>query len=596
MRSKNTAVATKFGIYAAIAVFVIGPICQIIQAGWPTVLTKPAFWLGLYGWLAASIVVGYLVRLGLCVGRKTTRLPSDAIATPNLVARTSPTDRFQSMTATTQQPLNQVPRPQLPAGQLPAWETSDLLAPPHFNFSNILTSIGPGVILLGTSIGSTEWLIGPFVTVEYGGYLLWIASASIILQAVINTEFIRYTLYTAETIYTGFMRTWPGPVFWAIFYLTLAILQLSWPGLALSAATAMTAICINDVPSPENANLVKLFGLLTLLSTSLIIAFGDKIERTMEFTQWFLAIVILLFLIVLGVRFATHETWVTVVTGFVRFGTIPPGVDWVKLGALASSAGAGGIINSSLTNLYRDKGFAMAATVGYIPGCFGGSKVSLSPIGKVFPLTPENKKRWQEWWKFVSVDQYLVWVVGCFLGLGLPALLTLQFIPAGTEFENQLGIAVYQAQYLVREVGYQSMWFITLGVGAAILYSSQLGITDSFSRTVTDIIWWSSRVRAWSKGDTRFVYYTVLALFTLWGGIVILFSTLQPLSLVLLGGNMAGLNFVFLGLHVLYVNRKFLPPGLRAPLWREVIVVLAVLFYAMFFFQAVLSIVRELLP
>ena len=117
-------------------------------------------------------------------------------------------------------------------GALPAWEVADLPAPPKFNFKNALAIIGPGAILLGTSIGSGEWLIGPAVTARFGGALLWVATVSIILQVVMNTEFARYTLYTGEPIYTGFMRTAPGPRFWGPVYALLAFFQLGWPGWA----------------------------------------------------------------------------------------------------------------------------------------------------------------------------------------------------------------------------------------------------------------------------------------------------------------------------------------------------------------------------
>lgn len=139
------------------------------------------------------------------------------------------------------------------------------------------------------------------------------------------------------------------------------------------------------------------------------------------------------------------------------------------------------------------------------------------------------------------------------------------------------------------------MWFITLLVGFWILYSTQLGITDVFVRTVTDMIWsGSSHVRAWRGGDIRFVYYGVLTLFTIWG-VFILLSGVRPLFLVLLGANMAGLNFVFLGLHTLYINRKFLPAQLCPPLWREVVVVLGVVFFAFFFCNALPGMLTELL-
>lgn len=585
---KTQAPATRYGMYAATAVLILAPILGVIRNGLQ-VFTTSAFWFGLYGWLAVAIIVGYLVYLGLSLfGMQTAdRFEVNQLETPALMGANRAASREIDATST--------PAP-ISAGvsaAMPDWETADLPSPPRFNFRNAIAVIGPGAILLGTSIGSGEWLLGPAVTAQYGGAMLWIATASIILQVVMNTEFIRYTMYTGEPIYTGFMRTQPGPSFWAIVYSVLAFLQLGWPGWASSAATALTALLIGGIPGPEDANLIKIFGLAWFLSTVAIVVFGAKIEETMELVQWFFITAILLFLIVIGVTFVSPATWGRVATGFVSFGTTPEGVDWVKLGGFAAYAGAGGIINGGISNWFRDKGFGMGGVVGYIPAIIGGRRVPLTDRGKVFPLTSENMRRWREWWKFAAADQYGLWVIGCFLGMGLPALLTLHFIPPGTEFKNNFAVAVYQAQYLAQDAG-SYMWFITLLVGFWILYSTQLGITDVFVRTVTDIIWSGSRhVRAWRGGDIRFVYYSVLSLFTLWG-IFILLSGVRPLFLVLLGANIAGLNFVFLGLHTLYINRKFLPPQLRPPLWREVVVLLAVAFFAFFFFKALPDIITQI--
>ena len=96
-------------------------------------------------------------------------------------------------------------------GTLPDWEVDDLPAPPPYQFGKAFRNIlGPGIIALGGSIGSGEWLLGPAITAQYGGTLLWIATIAILLQVVLNTEAIRYTLYTGEPMMSGYMRCKPG--------------------------------------------------------------------------------------------------------------------------------------------------------------------------------------------------------------------------------------------------------------------------------------------------------------------------------------------------------------------------------------------------
>jgi Mn2+/Fe2+ NRAMP family transporter len=561
----------KYGVIAAITVFLAGSITQGFREG-IDVLKQPTFFYGLYGWLAIAIVVGYLVYLGLS-------LLGLLKSSSQKISNETPIESNQAIT--------------VEAGELPPWEIDELPVPPQFTWRNILTTIGPGAILLGTSIGSSEWLLGPAVTARYGGFLLWLILVSIVLQAIINTETIRYTMYTGEPIYTGFMRTSPGAQFWSFFYITLSFLQLIWPGWVSAAATALTALYIGTVPGPEHSHLIKIFGLLWLSAIALVIIFGDKIERTLEKIQGFFVIAILLFLVLIVSFYTDSKTYQTAVVGLTNFGAISPDLDWLLICAFVSDAGAGGVINGVISNWYRDKGIGMGSIVGYIPALVGGRKLSLMKTGRVFRPTPENKQHWRNWWKFVDVDQYFIWGVGCFLGMMLPALITLQFMPPGTEFVNQFGIAVYQAQYIVWATGNQLLWNITLIVSFWILFSTQLGVTDAFVRIVTDLVWAGGYAENQQESDVRFVYYSVFCLFLLTGALI-LFLDVQPLLLILIGAGIAGLNMAIISLHTLYVNRKFLPPELKPPLWREIVVFLGAIFYGFLFCKAAPELFKQL--
>ena len=51
---------------------------------------------------------------------------------------------------------------------LPAWKPADLPNPPTPRGLQWIGVVGPGVIVLGASIGSGEFLLGPAVFVKYG--------------------------------------------------------------------------------------------------------------------------------------------------------------------------------------------------------------------------------------------------------------------------------------------------------------------------------------------------------------------------------------------------------------------------------------------
>ena len=56
----------------------------------------------------------------------------------------------------------------------------------------------------------------------------------------------------------------------------------------------------------------------------------------------------------------------------------------------------------------------------------------------------------------------------------------------------------------------------------------------------------------------------------------------QPIFLLQLGANMAGVVFVIAPLHLLYINTRFLPEAVRPPMWRRVALVATSVFYGAF--------------
>src|SRR5438067_35333 len=195
------------------------------------------------------------------------------------------------------------------AGELPAWKVDELPAPPPFSPRNALRIAGTGAIILGISIGSGEWLIGPAVTAQFTASLLWVATASILLQWVFNEEVSRYTLYTGEPVMSGFMRTKPGPVFWGWLYSILGFIQLGWPGWALSAATAIVAALIGGLPGPQHTDAVKFWGFIIFFASLALLLLGKKVEQALEYAEWFMVIWIVAALLFLGLFFTSLNTW-----------------------------------------------------------------------------------------------------------------------------------------------------------------------------------------------------------------------------------------------------------------------------------------------
>jgi hypothetical protein len=447
--------------------------------------------------------------------------------------------------------------------------------------------IGPGAIALGAALGSGEWLIGPATFVKYGLTLLWVTLLAAAFQTLFNTEVVRYTLYTGEPAFTGFMRTQPGSRFWAWVYSFIFFCQSGWPGWAGASAGALFYLGVGRLPGTEDARAVYLLGVLAFAACVAILVFGGKrIERTLEIMNWLLVSTIFLTIGTLCVIFAPAERWLAAGAGFFgydpatsSFRLIPEGADWFLIGAFAAYSGAGGLVNVAISNWCRDKGYGMGSVVGYIPSAVGGRKVSLAHTGSVFEPTAEAMPRWRGWWRIVAFDQWGIFFLGALLGMALPAILYTSTLPPSTDVRG-LGLAAALSRGLAEKGGVAVAVAVAL-ISVWILFKAQLDIMEGLVRSVTDILWsGSARVRAWRGGDVRFVYYGVLATVTVWG--LIALSLTQPYILLQLGANVAGVAMVVGSLHILRVNTTLLPPALRPPFWRRIALVGMALFYSVF--------------
>ena len=118
-------------------------------------------------------------------------------------------------------------------------------------------------------------------------------------------------------------------------------------------------------------------------------------------------------------------------------------------------------------------------------------------------------------------------------------------------------------------------------LGAWILFKTQLDNFEGMARAITDMLWTSSRARApWRGGDVRAVYYTIMAMLAIWG--VLALRLAQPIVLLKISANVAGVIFVIASLHLLYINTRLLPAHVRPAPWRRAALVVMAIFYTVF--------------
>ncbi len=352
---------------------------------------------------------------------------------------------------------------------MPQWDTADLPRAPRITLRSWALLIGPGLVAAGAAIGGGEWLAGPLTTARYGGAILWLATISILVQVVYNLEICRYTLYSGEPIFTGKFRVLPGPLFWLVIYVFLDFGSV-FPYLVANAATPLGAVILGEIPDVD-----KIYHVMGLALTGKVflrfltyvvfimslvpLIFGGKVYNSLKAVMSFKIAVVFGFLLLVAVLYSTPDTWADILSGFFKFGTVPvvsaesstgppvtenvflawwhgnplPKLDFsmiALLGALAAISGNGGLTNTALSGYARDQGWGMGQHVGAIPSIVGGRKLTLCHVGSVFPINAESVERFRHWYRFLLRDQLIVWMPACFVGVALPSMLSVQFLPA----------------------------------------------------------------------------------------------------------------------------------------------------------------------
>jgi hypothetical protein len=463
----------------------------------------------------------------------------------------------------------------------PAFEVTDLPEPPRdLSAKKLFAILGPAVIALGGTIGGGEWLVGPSLFVKWGLALLWITTISALLQVFLNLEMTRYTLYTGEPITVGFMRLKPGKAFWGWLFTIVGFAERGLPGWILGTATAVVAFQLGKIPGVADKGTVVIWGFILFVSCAVIISFGRKIERTLEWANWIMMIVVLGGLFLLDLYIVPASIWLEGIKGFVTFGYIPQGVDVLLLGALVGYSAYGGFGNNAITNWYRDKGYGMGGKIGYIPAAIGGKVIHVSPHGKVPMPTEKNLYSWKGWWKLLNIDQWGVFWFGAMIGMFLPGILYVAVLPRGSTLPAW-GIAASSASGLILKLG-NFGWFLALFFGFWILYSTALSNVDLVTRQCTDMLWFASdRMRKWTKEDIRKIYYFLLIVFVVWGALFM--NITLPLIIFAVSANIANFTMALSAVATIRLNRKFLPKEYRPALWRELILIANFIFFGFFF-------------
>lgn len=253
--------------------------------------------------------------------------------------------------------------------------------------------------------------------------------------------------------------------------------------------------------------------------------------------------------------------------------------------AMAAISGSGGLTNTTVSAYTRDQGWGMGKHVGAIPSMIGGHAIELSHVGMVFKVTAESLSRWRKWYWHVFRDQVIVWAPACFLGLALPSMLSLAFLPRGIEI-GEWDAAAMTANGVGDSVGEKlglgfGPWFfrLTLFCGVLVLWPSLVTTIDGFLRRWVDVLWTAFPAFAkWEPKDIGRLYFTVLISYMVLG--LIALSLGKPDQLIKITGMFYNAALGVSCFHTLATNTFLLPKDLRPNWFSRLCLILAGLFFS----------------
>jgi len=481
-----------------------------------------------------------------------------------------------------------VPDSVIPHGHLPPLRYRDMPEPVP-----VRQMLGPSIILAGMALGSGEFIIWPKLTYMSGFVFFWACLIGVATQYFINMEITRWTLATGESAITGFCRL---SRHWAWVFLFLNIVPWIIPAWAKGAAQLITWLVWPAEAGVVEGPYTTWLAIAGLFLCGGILTAGPVIYETIERVQMFLVAAVILLVIVLAAWLVRADAVVALAKGSISIGQLPPmdSTDITPialLGALAF-AGAGGTLNLGQSNYVKDKGYGMGRYIGRITSPITGQKEAIVEIGYHFPDTPDNRRRWQRWWRAAGWEHFISFFLTCVVCLVLLTLISYSVFYSPETGTLREGAKQYEEdiQFVWGEAEHIGGWAQTLFLvmGVAILLTTEFGVLDACSRISTDIVKgnWLRESPNWSESRLYFLFLWATILL---GSLFLLVGTEAVQGSFVLFKMTAAMNggvMFFYCMTLLYLNFWKLPPAVRMSPWRLLVMAWAVLFFGFFSFWA----------
>lgn len=414
---------------------------------------------------------------------------------------------------------------------------------------------GPGAIMIGVSIGSGEMILWPWIVAKSGAGMVWAAALGVFIQLWINFEIGRWAVATGESTFTGFARFSKFTVY---FFMALMAILALLPAWARTTGIAMRTMFFGqEGPGADWVWTALVFVIV------FIVLFGPKrMYSTIEKVISLLVLVIIIGMTIVAFNVGTISDVGNFMKGFGNVGHIQLDDELTVLrffGAFVF-AGAGGFSNLYYAYYLRDKGIGMGGRIPALSNPLHGSEKGEATIGFVYRENEANRNRFKDWFKYVVLDNtYYFWILNSFTMFlfmfgAFVVLYPAGHVPSETNFIYEL------SDVLASTMGEWGRYLFFM-IAIAVLFSSQLAISDGSYRQWTDLLHTNFKfARRWAPNQWYLflaITLTTISIISTW-----VLETFEDVSAFDFFFYSAGLNGLAMAVYVpllLVINFKYLP-------------------------------------
>lgn len=416
--------------------------------------------------------------------------------------------------------------------------------------TRVIAALGASLVAIGLGIGSGEFILWPYLSVQHGYGILWAALAGIALQVFLNIEIQRYAIVTGNSVVHGFLRV---SRWMSVWLLLSTILGFGWPGFAsgsaylLSSALSLEGLGARILPY---AVLAAACGLLVI---------GRHAYGRIELFFRYILPLSFVFMLGLVLYYFDAAKMGELIRGLIGLGEgyrfLPEKIDFaVLLGAFAY-AGSGG-------NLLLGQGYYVLK-----------KKHGMSQYEQSGLQASESEKSLHHFKglrRFIAIEN-----IAIFGFMGLLTILMLSYLGpvllAGKEVGGGFSFLIAEAAAIRADLGKLVSGAFLLS-GAVALFSVQLGVLDVMGRISRDVL-----------GGAQHWYKWVILLHTAIGGIIFALGFREPLWLITVGAVCNALAMSVISFIVLVMNKSHLPTKYRPSFIEQVALGSIGIIYGAFF-------------